>query len=91
MVIRVITSGRNIHLDEYKEVCHKVDLLGILVRHHFPWAAMNQTLHSILAHSWEVIQNNESKGLKEGDREFSKTHTQDKIHKSVDWRLSSES
>jgi hypothetical protein len=44
VVIRVLNTGKKIRLKLYKHVCH---MIGMQVIANFPWARMNETMHSV--------------------------------------------
>ena len=45
VIIRVLNTDSKIDVKLYKHICHVV---GILVVHNYPWARMNDTLHSVI-------------------------------------------
>ena len=48
VVIRVLNTNKKINVKVFKHVCH---MIGMLVITHFPWARMNETMHSV----WSVL------------------------------------
>ena len=46
VVIRVLNTDKKIDLEMYKRICH---MIGLQVITHFPWAKMNETMHSVSA------------------------------------------
>ena len=60
-IIRVLVSQHHeIDIVWYKELCTETLLK---IREIFPWAVISPSLHRVLAHSWEIIANNDGKGL----------------------------
>ena len=44
VVIRVLNTDKKINVKVFKHICH---MIGMLVITHFPWARMNETMHSV--------------------------------------------
>ena len=77
VVLRLFSSSQSINVAEYKKVCTSLYLLYL---ESFPkpvqpktkspkpidlmWVSVPPTLHKLLAHSWELIEMNECRGLK---------------------------
>ena len=60
-LVKVMNSQkRRVNVDKVRRLGQQVNLL-IVKR--FPWAAISPSVHRILAHSWEVMQLNDSHGL----------------------------
>ena len=77
VILRLFSSSENIDVQEYKKVCTTLYLLYL---ESFPtptkptkkspqpvdlmWISVPPTLHKLLAHSWELIEMNDGRGLK---------------------------
>merc|ERR1712013_793816 len=77
VILRLFSSSENINVQEYKKVCTTLYLLYL---ESFPtptktkkkspqpvdlmWISVPPTLHKLLAHSWELIEMNDGRGLK---------------------------
>ena len=66
VVIKVYTSKEQVNVSEYKQFC--LDLYYLVLNsfnNASRWINISPTLHSLLAHSWELISNNDGRGLGE--------------------------
>ena len=70
VVIRVMSSKDEVNVPAYKQYCTKLYLILInnfpRVAHKHrpgPWISITPSVHKLLAHSWELIQNNDCHGL----------------------------
>ena len=77
VILRLFSSSENIDVQEFKKVCTTLYLLYL---ESFPtptkpkkkspqpvdlmWISVPPTLHKLLAHSWELIEMNDGRGLK---------------------------
>ena len=64
VVIKVYTSKEEVNVRIYKQFC--LDLYYLVLNSYdneIRWISISPTLHGLLAHSWELISNYESKGL----------------------------
>ena len=75
VILRLFSSSQNINVQEYKKVCTTLYLLYL---ESFPtqsekknpkpidlvWISVPPSLHKLLAHSWELIDMNDGRGLK---------------------------
>ena len=75
VILRLFSSSQNINVQEYKKVCTSLYLLYL---ESFPtvskkkdpkpidlmWISVPPSLHKLLAHSWELIELNDGRGLK---------------------------
>ena len=60
-IVRVLESQQGtIDVPKFKMLCTETHLKIVET---FPWAVLSPSLHRVLAHSWEVIEANNSKGL----------------------------
>lgn len=64
IILQAMNSDRSIDVENYKGLCTS---LYIFLLKNFPWVSITPSLHKVLAHSWEVIEANEGKGLKRLD------------------------
>ena len=60
-ILRALSSDRKVNVDEYKKLCTELNLL--LLRE-VSWVSITPSLHKVLAHSWELIEVNDGRGLK---------------------------
>ena len=61
-ILRIINSDRKIHTEEFGDLCTNTYLL---ILDSFPWAGVTPTLHRVLAHSEEILNDlNFGHGLK---------------------------
>jgi hypothetical protein len=67
VVIKVYTSKDLVNVDEFKQFCLKLyyHILNSFNNKESRWINISPTLHALLAHSWELISNNEGRGLGE--------------------------
>ena len=68
LVIRVMSSKDEVNVPAYKQYCTKLYLInnfpGVAHKHRpGPWISITPSVHKLLAHSWELIQNNDCHGL----------------------------
>ena len=65
VIIKIYNSKRKVNIEKYKEFCVLTynHILANFNNTDSRWINISPTLHSILAHSWELIQNNDDKGL----------------------------
>ena len=73
VVLRLFSSDKKIDVNEYREICTNLYLMYLEC---FPtqknsskpientWIRISPSLHKLLAHSWELIDRNDDKGLK---------------------------
>ena len=64
VVIKVYTSKEEVNVRIYKQFC--LDLYYLVLNSYdneIRWISISPTLHGLLAHSWELISNYESRGL----------------------------
>ena len=57
-----MSSSREINFEKYELLCKE---LNIHILKNLKWVSIKPTLHKLLAHSADVIKNNQSRGLKE--------------------------
>jgi hypothetical protein len=60
-ISRVVSSDQLIRVFAYKEYCLQTYLF---ILETWPWVHVSETVHRLLAHSWEVIVLNYNYGLK---------------------------
>ena len=70
VICRVMSSKGEVNIQEYKHYCTKLNLVLVndfphVVNRHLPGPSISITLavHKLLAHSWELMQNNDNRGL----------------------------
>ena len=64
VVIKVNTGREEANVSEYKQFC--IDLYYLVLNsfdNENRWINISSTFHALLAHSWELISNNDGKGL----------------------------
>ena len=88
-----MSSNRKIKVEEYRQFCTEFNifLLSEFPRHtqkHLPgpWISITPSLHKVLAHSWELIQLNESFGL--GNLDESGLEGNNKLLRAIRIKLS---
>ena len=64
VILRLFSSDLKINIAKYKELCTS---LYVLILESFPWARITPSVHKLLAHSWELIERNDCRGLKNFD------------------------
>ena len=76
VILRVFCSSESVNVQQYKDFCtqlylHLIDSFPRQRRSEKnlagPWISITPTLHKLLAHSWELIELNNSEGLKRLD------------------------
>ena len=60
VILRIISCDFKIHVEEFEKVCKETHLILI---DHFRFMSIYPTVHSVLAHSFDLIRNNGSRGL----------------------------
>ena len=70
VILRVMSSSEEIDTERFKQFCTETNIILIEKfprvydkKKPGPWISVTPTVHKILAHSWELIQNNDSRGL----------------------------
>lgn len=70
VILRILCSSRCVRVEQYKSFCtelylHLLDKFPRVHNKHLrgPWISITPSLHKLLAHSWELILNNNSEGL----------------------------
>ena len=70
VICRVMSSYDEVNTNAYKSYCTELYLILIKefprqIDRHLPgpWISITPSVHKLLAHSWELIQNNENHGL----------------------------
>ena len=64
VVIKVYTGKEEVNVRLYKQFC--LDLYNLVLNsfeNQSRWISISPTLHSLIAHSWELISNNDGRGL----------------------------
>ena len=66
-ILRVYTSKRKVDVGEFKDFCLKTydHILHSFDNAENKWINISPTMHALLAHSWELIANNDTRGLGE--------------------------
>ena len=72
VILRLFCSSKSINVHEYKKLCTD---LYVFILESFPhvnskpgtWVSITPSLHKLLGHSWELIESNDSRGLKNLD------------------------
>ena len=72
VILRLFCSSKSINVKEYKKLCTN---LYLFLLHSFPhvtnkpgtWISITPSVHKLLGHSWELIELNEGRGLKNLD------------------------
>ena len=72
VILRVFISSEMLNVQEYKELCTN---LYLLLLRSFPlvqnepgtWISITPSVHKLLGHSWELIEMNRDRGLKNFD------------------------
>ena len=60
-VVKVLNSQkRKVNVEKLKALTQETYIMIIKT---FPWAVISQSVHRVLAHSWEVMQENDGYGL----------------------------
>jgi hypothetical protein len=59
-----VSSNQRINVQLYKILCSSL-YADLIVT--FPWVQIRPYVHKLLAHSWELIENNEGRGLRNLD------------------------
>ena len=66
VIISVYNSTRNVNIEEFMCFCIKTyELILEGFNNSSRWINVSPTMHALLAHSWELISNNDGKGLGE--------------------------
>ena len=67
VIIKIYTGKDQVHVTEYKQFCLSVYylILDSFNNQETRWINISPTLHALLAHSWELISNNDGRGLGE--------------------------
>ena len=93
VICRVMSSKGDINIDAYKSYC--TELYLVLIKDfprqfdkHLPgpWISITPTVHKLLGHSWELMQNNDNHGL--GSLDESSLEGCNKILRSIRTQLS---
>ena len=64
VILRVFCSGRKVVVTKYRGLCTSLYLSYL---EQFPWVVITPSAHKLLAHSWELMENNDECGLKNFD------------------------
>ena len=74
IILQVMGSDKLVNVIKYKEFCTELNLFLLInfpriKNKHLtgPWISITPSLHKVLAHSWELIEANEGRGLKRLD------------------------
>ena len=93
VICRVMSSKGEVNIQEYKDYCMKLNLILVndfprVVHQHLPgpWISITPAVHKLLAHTWELMQNNDNRGL--GSLDESGLEGCNKILRSVRINLS---
>ena len=93
VICRVMSSKREVNIDAYKSYCTELYLVLIndfprQFHRHLPgpWISITPSVHKLLGHSWELMQNNDSHGL--GSLDESGLEGCNKILRSIRTNLS---
>ena len=70
VILRIISSDEDVDVEEYELLCKETNLMMI---DHFQFMNIFPTVHSVLAHSANLIRKNDSKGLKSMSEEGSES------------------
>lgn len=60
VILNIINSDRLVKIEEYAEFCTNT---ALMVREKFPWVQFSPTVHEFLAHSAQIIRDNNGRGL----------------------------
>ena len=60
VIIRVVSSKGTVNALRYRTICTE---LYVLMLKELPWISITPTIHKLLGHTWELILENEGKGL----------------------------
>ena len=65
VILSVINSNREVNIDVYELYCTETALLAkkLIDDNGTPWVKVTPTVHTVLAHSPQLIRENECKGL----------------------------
>ena len=84
-IIRTMnSSGRKIDVKKYDKLCKDVNVEIIKM---FPWAKISESMHRVLAHSAELIEDNGNFGLG-GQSEEGATGNQIPLYLYIAWTYS---
>ena len=65
VILAVVSSSREVKIEVYEHFCKETALIAKSIRNenNIAWIKFTPTVHALLAHSSELIRDNESKGL----------------------------
>jgi len=68
IIVRTLNSTREVDLPMYKDLCRETSIKILQLGRITPgsddtWMIMNESMHLVLAHSWEMVEANEGCGL----------------------------
>ena len=70
VILNIINSDKHVRVQEYAKFCTKT---ALYVRKNLPWVEFSNTVHQILAHSAQLIEENEGRGLLSKSEESSES------------------